>query len=398
MPVKQGSDGRWRYREMVKKPDGTSERITGSAPRHDNNKTAAQSALADHIRRVLTPGVPAKKEEAPTFEEWFEGRFWTEWVVGRKNKPTETRSKRIIFENHIKPYFGAMRIDEIGVGEVARFRAQLVGTTSRFDRPLSEKRINNILAVLSKPLHYAAECEVIAKAPKIGLFKVERPEIVAWEFEQYVRLMQAAKAEGPHWYAAVALAGEAGLRCGEVKALRWREDLDLVGGTVTVNQQVNLTITTTPKGRTRRTIPLTTTLTDALKALEVVRTGLVIRNLDGEPIRDSQANWTITRICRQAGLPIRGWHSLRHTFGTHAALFGVNPWRLQAWMGHKRIDETMLYVHVAESHPRELPEPVQVAGSVVDPDRRVIAMLGARGKVLPVRKDEAAEPFRSSAA
>jgi site-specific recombinase XerD len=34
----------------------------------------------------------------------------------------------------------------------------------------------------------------------------------------------------------------------------------------------------------------------------------------------------------------------------------VNPWRLQAWMGHKRIDETMIYVHVAETHRRDLPE------------------------------------------
>ena len=59
-------------------------------------------------------------------DEWFNGRFWLEWVVGRKNKPTEVRSKQII------------------------------------------------LAVLSKPLRYAADCNVIAKAPKVGLFKVPR--------------------------------------------------------------------------------------------------------------------------------------------------------------------------------------------------------------------------------
>jgi hypothetical protein len=41
--------------------------------------------------------------------------------------------------------------------------------------------------------------------------------------------------------------------------------------------------------------------------------------------------------------------------GIHAALFGVNPWRLQAWMGHQRIDETMLYVHVAENHRARYP-------------------------------------------
>ena len=74
--------------------------------------------------------------------------------------------------------------------------------------------------------------------------------------------------------------------------------------------------------------------------------------------------------------------TLRHSFGTHAALFGVKPWRLQAWLGHKRIDETMLYVRAAEAHHRELPEIVrEKARGIDDPDQRVLAMLGARGSV-----------------
>ncbi|MBA3463821.1 MAG: tyrosine-type recombinase/integrase [Deltaproteobacteria bacterium] len=110
-------------------------------------------------------------------------------------------------------------------------------------------------------------------------------------------------------------------------------------------------------------------------------TTFVVRNLDGTAKGDGQASWVMGRICRRAGLPVRYWHTLRHGFGTHAALFGVNPWRLQTWMGHKRIDETMLYVHVAEAHARELPEPVREATSgVVDPDARIVAMLGARGR------------------
>ena len=86
-------------------------------------------------------------------------------------------------------------------------------------------------------MKYAVDCEVIDKSPRIGMFKCERPEIVAWDFEQYARLLAAAKIEGPDWYAAVCLAGEAGLRSGEVKALRWREDVDLIARTITVNQQ-----------------------------------------------------------------------------------------------------------------------------------------------------------------
>jgi hypothetical protein len=32
-------------------------------------------------------------------------------------------------------------------------------------------------------------------------------------------------------------------------------------------------------------------------------------------------------------------------------MFGVNPWKLMTWMGHKRIDQTMLYVHFAAGGP-----------------------------------------------
>jgi len=379
MPVRRDKIGRWRYRETVRSPDGTPERIAGSAPRHCNTKVAAQQALLAHIERVLHPErAPRPREEVPTFHDWFTGRFWREWVVGRKNKPTEVRSKETIYACHLRAAFGELRLDEIGTGEVAQFRATLV------EKGLGDKRINNILAVLSKPLKYAADCDLIARAPRIGLFKVERPEIVAWDFAQYARMLAAAKAEGEDWYAAVALAGEAGLRVGEVKALRWREDVDLIARTVTINRQTRAGTTTTPKGRTRRVVPMTATLEAALRRMATIREGLVVRNVDGEAKTDGQADAAIKRVCRRAGLPGRGWHTLRHTFGTHAALFGVNPWRLQSWMGHKRIDETMLYVHVAEAHARALPPPVRDAAMrVVDPDARIVAMLGARGTDLP---------------
>lgn len=49
------------------------------------------------------------------------------------------------------------------------------------------------------------------------------------------------------------------------------------------------------------------------------------------------------------------------------------------WMGHKRIDETMLYVHFAEAHLKPLPEPVVAASrGIEDPDAKIVAMLGAR--------------------
>jgi len=53
-------------------------------------------------------------------------------------------------------------------------------------------------------------------------------------------------------------------------------------------------------------------------------------------------------------------------------------------MGHKRIEETMLHVHVAETHARELPQGIRDAAmGEADPDARIVRMLGARGTFVP---------------
>jgi integrase len=179
------------------------------------------------------------------------------------------------------------------------------------------------------------------------------------------------------------LAGEAGLRIGEVKALRW-QDVDLVAATITVRQQVRHGIIGSPKGGRRRTVPMTGLLLAALKALSVVRVGYVLRGDDDGRLSDDVATDTLNRIYRRSGVALRSgcWHLLRHSFGTHEALLGVNPWSLQAWMGHGRIDETMLYVHVASNHRRPLPpELVAASEGVADPDQRVLRQLAARADV-----------------
>jgi integrase len=393
MPVRRDSKtDAWFFRTTVKTPEGTKLRLYGTpgalGPYQDlaATKVGAQEAEQRAIRAVfaaaakpaLVPEAPEAKEEVPTFEEWFNGRFWTEWVIARRNKPSEVEAKLSIFKVHLKHAFGGMRLDKIDVATIARFRAKLI------EAGKSDKRINNILAVLSKALTYAEQARVISSTPYIGFLQVERPDIVAWSLEEYARLLAAAKALDPTWYAACCLAGEAGLRVGEIRALDWKRDVDLIAGTITVNKQTRRAQTTSPKGRTRRTVPMTETLLLALKALETVRTGFVIRGFEGSAMSDNETKYHCYRLCRAAGLPERGWHNLRHAFGTHAAVFGVNPWKLMQWMGHKRIDETMLYVHFAEAHLRPLPEPILHAQrGHDDPDRKVIAMLSARGICVP---------------
>jgi hypothetical protein len=101
MPVRRDPrTGRWFFRTIVKLSDGTKLRLYGTpgvpGPYHDlaATKVGALEAEQRAIREALAPKLASPpKQEVPTFAEWFKGRFWREWVIGRRNKPTEVKSK-----------------------------------------------------------------------------------------------------------------------------------------------------------------------------------------------------------------------------------------------------------------------------------------------------------------
>lgn len=362
-------------------PDGTTERISGTPA--INKQWAALRAEEDHVRRLLDAARnPKTRKEVPTLDEWFFGRYWTEWCVGQLNKPGTLAEKKSIYEHHLRESVGPLRLDEIDVGKVQELKASLDGRSNRYKKPLALKTRNNIIAVLAHALNYAEEAGVLDAAPRVRPFKFQRPEIETLDFDEWPRMLEAASKDGQGMHAACLLAGEAGLRLGEILALRW-EDLDLVAGRLTVCRQLRKGFEGTPKGGRRRVVPLTSAILSTLKSLPQVRRGRVICTPNGEPVAEAALKHGIYRVCRRAGLPERGWHSLRHSFATHLAHFGVNPWRLQAWLGHSTINMTMRYVHHVEEHYRSLPEEIAEAGKgVLDPDQRVLVMLAARTAIV----------------
>ena len=362
-------------------PDGKKKRVRETSPLQ-SNRGAEQ--YERERREVLFErwvnrkrGVPDEKE-VPTFATWWNGRFWRERVIGARNSHSEKESKTSIYNKYLEVRFANLRLDQIiNDGHIPAFRAELIDLMDK--GKFGEARFNNILTPLGTALRYAKKQGIIAFVPDMGLLKIDPPEIKWWDFYQYARILASALAHEPEWYVAACLAGEAGLRIGEIRALVWERDLDLIAGTLTVNRQVRHGVEGKPKGRRRRSVPMTSTLLAALKGMSVVRRGLVVRNPDGSPIRDGQTTHSILRICRKAGLPERAWHCMRHTFGTHAAMLGVNPWSLMVWLGHQAITTTHRYVHVAGAHRRPFPEAVKDAGKKEDdPDLRVIEKLGAR--------------------
>ena len=70
-----------------------------------------------------------------------------------------------------------------------------------------------------------------------------------------------------------------------------------------------------------------------------------------------------------------------YTYSYTTPLFGVNPWRLMTWLGHKRIDETMRYVHVADGHRRDLPPDALADGNTNKAHESLVGFQILRGGV-----------------
>lgn len=357
MPVRRTKDGRWRYRATVLFPAGNSERISGCAPKHLNNKIAAQQAERDHVERLLHPDRgPQPEKECPTLQEFAPAFLDTSRV---KNKASTLRSKEQLLETHIVPRLGAHRLDAIGYAEIEDLKVDLSrtpqGNARRSGkpggrvRPLSQKTINNVLTVLRRLLAVARKRGIIASVPEVEWLRPPAPEFDFLTFEEADRLLAALDGE-ERTMALVAL--RTGLRFGELLGLRW-QDADLVAGRLRVAQAfVRKAIVSTKSGKPRE-VPLGDEVKAALKAHRHLRGPLVFCEMDGTGRDTYRARWSLKRACRRAGLREIGWHALRHTFASHLAMRGAPLKSIQEMLGHATIQMTMRYAHLSPDVSRD---------------------------------------------
>jgi integrase len=147
----------------------------------------------------------------------------------------------------------------------------------------------------------------------------------------------------------VRVSAYAGLRQGELLALRWR-DVDFQGHALTIGRAMSAGIeSTTKSGRVRR-VPLPD---QAAAALDRVSrrddfTGpneLVFCNRFGRPLNGSALRRRYRRAQAAAELEPLRWHDLRHTYGSLLAAAGVDLVTIQAVMGHSALATTGRYLH-----------------------------------------------------
>jgi len=162
--------------------------------------------------------------------------------------------------------------------------------------------------------------------------------------------MQARASEDVQDAELVRVAAYAGLRRGELVALRWR-DVDFAGRKIIVRRALSGdTELRSTKSRRAREVPLPDQAATALDRLSrrdefTGPDDYVFVNRLGHRLDPSALRRRFERARDAAGLePVR-FHDLRHTYGSLLVAGGIDLASVKAAMGHSRITTTERYLH-----------------------------------------------------
>jgi integrase len=153
-------------------------------------------------------------------------------------------------------------------------------------------------------------------------------------------------------------AAMAGLRRGELLALRW-QDVDWAAGVIRVRRNHTRGEFTTPKSRhSSRAVPLADRLGGELdrhfrRSRFKCDDNLVFAHPQlGTVLDSSKLRKRYIAARDRAGVRKVRFHDLRRTFGTHMAAAGAPLRSLQEWMGHSDFRTTLIYAQYAPDQTR----------------------------------------------
>jgi integrase len=289
-------------------------------------------------------------------EVWLEGvrDGSIRTVSGDVYKPSTIRACDQALQLRILPEFGTRRI-----GELSRNDLQDLADQMRSDG-LNASTIRNTFLPVRAIYRRAVNRSEVAVNPLIGL-ELEavrgRRDRIATPAEAEQLLGALPDEERGLW----ATAFYAGLRLGELRALRW-QDVDLANGVIRVERSWDpVAGVIAPKSRAGvRTVPIPAVLREYLAAHALKtgrRFGLVFGRDAARPFdtgalwRNSRKAWTKAKPKPLSPIKL---HEARHTFASLMIAAGVNAKVLSTYMGHSSITITLdRYGHLMPGNESE---------------------------------------------
>lgn len=310
------------------------------------------------IWKPLRPEPVTGPREVPTFHEFASQWFERQTVEGGRRGGGLTAAGVADLQwrlsNHLLPYFAAMRLDAITVERVDAYRTAKVRAGK-----LNPTSVNKTLQVLSAILEAAVEYGYIDRNPAAGRRRrlpsvtpartvIDRADHIAALLDAAGTLDRDARTRHGQRRALLATAVLAGLRLGELLALRWR-DVDLARGTIKVRASK------TDAGV--RDVPIVPALRDELTAYSAaVQAGpaaLVFGSSTGQPQSPSNirrrvltpavaaANVALADAGTVEPIPALTPHSLRRTAASVWFAVGWTPPQVMYALGHTTAELTL---------------------------------------------------------
>ena len=338
-PKPQKRRNGWRIRWIDERGERHSE--THATCEDAKFKLEQRRVEVEEVRRGLRGATPPNRTFAELCERWLATRA--------KRKRSEHHDQSII-RAHLRPFFGLHRLRSIDQDLVSEF------IDSRDH--LNEKTINNHLTLLIAMLNEAKERGWLVMVPRIRKFKIA---LFSREYswlrtqDEITRFLIAARDEGELVFMLYATAIFTGMRQGELAALTWSA-VDFERRLIAVQASFD----GPTKGGDVRYVPILDPLLPLLRSWRLRAPGaLVFTNtadkMFGESSRIFQE--VFHRVLDSAKFPtterngrVRRYivfHDLRHTFASHWVLGEGDIFRLQKILGHKSIQMTQRYAHLA---------------------------------------------------
>jgi integrase len=294
---------------------------------------------------------------------------------GDAYKPSAIRSYAAALRDHVVPRIGRTRLGDVQRRDVQRIADDLIAEGR------DPSTIRNALMPLRVIFRRAVEDGDVAVNPctHLRLPAVRgRRERIASPQEAAQLLAALPGRDRPIWATAL----YAGLRRGELMALRWA-DLDLANGVIRVERAYDEKehAEVDPKSRAgRRTLPIVGALRDILvehKATQARAEGLVF---GGEaPFQPSNLWRRAQQAWKRAALEPIGLHEARHTFASILIAAGVNAKAITTYMGHASIQTTYdLYGKLMPGSEAEATALVDAYLARADPSTPITTSMGSR--------------------
>lgn len=356
MSVIKRKDGGWRIDVVIRRgKEQLRFKKAAKGARNRSEALAMERAFRASLEKKADP-----RAKVPLFDD-FSADFLEKYARAN-NKDSEYESKRTIINLHLGPWFSGQRLDEIGPEGIEAYKA------SKLELGLVAKTVNNHLAVLSKLFNLAIEWGRLERAPRVKRLKMPAPEFTFFTQTESRKLIESSAG----WSPMVAVALHTGLRIGELLGLR-RQDVG--PERLVVRQAIVRGKITTPKSHRPREVALNRTAREALAhagAYTVPRDGYVFHDGAGKALSRGACKWPLWLACKRAGLPLVGWHVLRHSFASQLAMSGVAIRSIQELLGHADLKMTMRYAHLS-------PKVTEDAVRALDEDGTVAYGTGSQG-------------------